>query len=161
MTDKPFEVVAEITLQGLPTSSDIARIGEDVERARRDVPAVVRATLSPPARFRDGSYCLEARFAAWAADGPAAQAAVQAVLRGAGVTARTVYLSGRALAAADVPPPAAEADAPAGRSAARRQGVRKARAARSRSTAPRARAAKTAGGPAKGGRGTRGGRRAR
>ncbi|MDR7534605.1 MAG: hypothetical protein QN162_14885, partial [Armatimonadota bacterium] len=120
MTDKPFEVVAEIALQGLPTSSDIARIDDAVERARRSAPAVVRATLSPPARFRDGGYCLEARFVAWAADGPAAQAAVEALLRAAGVTARTVYLSGRALAAADVPPPAAPAGAGAGRAAARR-----------------------------------------
>jgi hypothetical protein len=111
VTDRPFEVVAEIALQGLPTSGDIARIGDQVERARQGAPAVVRATLTPPARFRDGSYCLETRCAVWAADGAAAVAAVEELLRQAGLTARSVHLSGRALTPAEVPPPPAHSPA--------------------------------------------------
>ncbi|MDR7555923.1 MAG: hypothetical protein QN157_09975 [Armatimonadota bacterium] len=135
MTDRPFEVIAEIALQGLPTSGDIARVGEEVERARQATPAVVRATVVPPARFRDGTYCLETRCAVWAADGAAAVAAVERLLRGAGLTTRTVHLSGRALTAADVPPPPAQPQTTTGGSGssrpapARRRGARAANAA--------------------------------
>ncbi|MCL6552255.1 MAG: hypothetical protein K6W08_03915 [Firmicutes bacterium] len=144
MTDRPFEVVAEIALQGLPTSGDIARIGDQVERARQGAPAVVRATLTPPARFRDGNYCLETRCAVWAADGAAAVAAVEELLRQAGLTARSVHLSGRALTPAEVPPPPAQGagakpTARARRPAASAQGSARGASAAAQATPTRAR----------------------
>ncbi|MBI3997383.1 MAG: hypothetical protein HY355_00010 [Armatimonadetes bacterium] len=103
MAQKPFEVVAECTLSGLPTSADIARISGALEQARRRAPGVVRAVVQPPARFKEATYVLEARFIAWAGEGEAAQQAVSSLLEGAGVSCRTLHLSGRALNETDVP----------------------------------------------------------
>ena len=120
---KPFEVVAQLSLVGLPTSADVAQVSERLEKARRKTPAVVRATVQTPALFREGSYVLETRLVVWAADGQTAMGAVEGLLDAAAVRYRGMHLSGRALTEADVPRPAP---------------ARPVKAARARGAAPKA-----------------------
>ncbi len=107
MTQKPYEVIAKCMMAGLPAGSDIVAFGERLEKVRRKVPGVVRATPQPPAVFRDGAYVLEARFVAWADDGESALRAAARLLDAALVTCSDLYLSGRALSEVDAPRPAA------------------------------------------------------
>ncbi|MDQ7820727.1 MAG: hypothetical protein QN173_06740 [Armatimonadota bacterium] len=107
MARRPYEVVAECELAGLPTDGETARLRQQIEDARRDHPSVVRATLHPPAICRHGRYLLQAKFAVWADDSAAATAAVERLLRQAGIRAQA-YPSGRALTDTDVPPEPAE-----------------------------------------------------
>jgi hypothetical protein len=108
MARRPYEVVAECALAGLPTDGEVARLREQIEAARSHHPSVVRATLHPPAICRHGRYLVQAKFAVWADDSAAATGTVERLLSQAGVRAQA-YPSGRALADTDVPPePAAE-----------------------------------------------------
>lgn len=109
---KPFEVAAECAMAGLPTGMDIARVSEELEKARRRAPGIVRATVQAPAVFRDRAYVLDSRFVVWADDGDGAVEAVGNLLHGASITHRNMHLSGRALAEADVPRPGGAARAP-------------------------------------------------
>jgi hypothetical protein len=103
---KPFEIVAECEMTGFPMAADIERIGARIEKARRARPDVVRAAVSSPAIYRDRLYVLDTRFLVWAEDGAGASRAVGELLKAAGVPCRTVVPSGRALAEAEVSPPA-------------------------------------------------------
>ena len=103
MARRPYEVVAECELAGLPADGETARLRDQIETARRHHPSVVRATLHPPAICRHGRYLLQARFAVWADDTAAATSAVDELLRRAGIRAQA-YPSGRALSEMDVPP---------------------------------------------------------
>ena len=105
MTRKPFEIVAECVMAGLPTGADIGRIREQIETARRSKPEVVRAAVNPPAIHRDTHYVLQTRFVVWAEDNARAVQVVEALMRDAEVSYQSVFPSGRALAEADVPPP--------------------------------------------------------
>jgi len=137
VTQKPFEVIAECVMESLPASADVVNLSERIEAERRKHPGIVRATVQTPAIFRDRKYVLETRCLVWADDGASAERMVQTLVAACGVACRGVYQSGRALAEADVPRPAAtEAKAGAAteettarRSAARRtrrtQGARK------------------------------------
>lgn len=109
---KPFEVTAECAMAGLPTGTDIARVSEKLEKARRRASGIVRATVQAPAVFRDRTYVLDSRFVVWADDGDGAVKAVGNLLQGASITHRNMHLSGRALAEADVPRPGGAARAP-------------------------------------------------
>lgn len=104
MAPKPFEIVAECQMVGLPTGADIGRIREQIEGARRSWPAIVRAAVNPPAIYRDMQYVLPTRFVVWAEDGARATQAVEELMKGAGVSCGTVLPSGKALTEADVPP---------------------------------------------------------
>lgn len=105
VAERPFEIVAECVMSGLPDSADIARFGARLEQLHRQEPAVVRATIHPPARFRDRGYVLEARFLVWGEDGDAATGTIERLLQQAEIPCRGVHLSGRAITEADVPPP--------------------------------------------------------
>ena len=105
MTRKPFEIVAECVMAGLPTGVDIGRIREQIETARRSKPEVVRAAVNPPAIHRDIQYVLQTRFVVWAEDNARAVQVVEALMKDAGVSYQSVFPSGRALAEADVPAP--------------------------------------------------------
>jgi hypothetical protein len=128
VTDKPFEVVAECAMAGFPTSADMTRVAERIERARRRSAAIARAAVQTPAVYKDRAYTLVTRFLVWATDGPRAMDTVGDLLQGAGIHCRGMHLSGRALVAADLQRPAAEPEPRAtGRPAAKRQPVRKTR----------------------------------
>ena len=105
MTRKPFEIVAECLMAGLPTGADIGRIREQIETARRSKPEVVRAAVNPPAIHRDIQYVLQTRFVVWAEDNARAVQVVEGLMLDAGVSYQSVLPSGRAMAEADVPPP--------------------------------------------------------
>src|SRR2546425_13275435 len=105
MTRKPFEIVAECVMAGLPTGADIGRIREQIETARRSKLEVVRAAVNPPAIHRDTHYVIQTRFVVWAEDNARAVQVVEAVMKDAGVSYQSVFPSGRALAEADVPAP--------------------------------------------------------
>ena len=105
MTRKPFEIVAECVMAGLPTGADIGRIREQIETARRSKPEVVRAAVNPPAIHRDIQYVLQTRFVVWAEDNARAVQVVEGLMLDAGVSYLSVLPSGRAMAEADVPPP--------------------------------------------------------
>ena len=105
MTRKPFEIIAECVMAGLPTGADIGRIREQIETARRSKPEVVRAAVNPPAIHRDIQYVLQTRFVVWAEDNARAVQVVEGLMLDAGVSYQSVLPSGRAMAEADVPPP--------------------------------------------------------
>ena len=105
MTRKPFEIVAECVMAGLPTGADIGRIREQIETARRSKPEVVRAAVNPPAIHRDIQYVLQTRFVVWAEGNTRAVQVVEGLMLDAGVSYQSVLPSGRAMAEADVPPP--------------------------------------------------------
>ena len=105
MTRKPFEIVAECLMAGLPTGADIGRIREQIETARRSRHEVVRAAVNPPAIHRDIQYVLQTRFVVWAEDNARAVEVVEGLMLDAGVSYLSVLPSGRAMAEADVPPP--------------------------------------------------------
>ncbi len=104
MDRRPFEIVADCTMAGLPTGADIGRIREQIETARRSRPEVVRAAVNPPAIYRGTQYVLQTRFVVWAEDNALAIHAVEGLMQDAGVPCRSVLPSGRALSEADVPP---------------------------------------------------------
>jgi len=106
MTRRPFEIIAECELPRFPVPREITRIAEQLEQARRARPEIVRIAVNPPAVFRRNRYLLEARVVVWAEDVPGAVRSVEGLVAGAGVPCLTVLPSGRALSAADVPPPA-------------------------------------------------------
>lgn len=116
---RPYEIMADCELSGFPTTADVARIGEALERARRAHAEVVRATVVPPAAFRDGRYVLQARFHVWAEDVSAATRAVERVVAEAGLSSRAVLPTGRALSEADLPPAPEAREPAAGRGATR------------------------------------------
>jgi hypothetical protein len=116
---RPYEIMADCELAGFPTSGDVGRVGESLERARRAHTQVVRATVVPPAAFRDGRYILQTRFLVWAEDASAATRAVERVLAEAGLSSRVVLPTGRALSETDLPP-APEAQEPTVARGARR-----------------------------------------
>lgn len=105
MGRKSFEIIAECEMGAFPTSADIVRVGEQIEMARHTRPEVVRATVNPPAIYREKRYTLQTRFVVWATDGAGATQAVEGLLKKAGVPCRIVLPSGRALTEAEVPPP--------------------------------------------------------
>ena len=107
MAAKPYEVIAQCTIVGLPSASDIVAVGERLEKARRQADGVVRAVPQPPAVFRDGGYVVEARIVAWADNGEAALRAAERLFETAHVLCAELYLSGRALSEADAPRPTA------------------------------------------------------
>jgi hypothetical protein len=124
---RPFEIIAECAMDGFPTTADIDRISGAVEGARRSLPDVVRAAVSPPAVFRDGRYVLESRFIVWADSGASATQTVRGLLETAGVATRSILPSGRALSASDVPAPSRRAkSAAAGRRTTLRAAPRRA-----------------------------------
>lgn len=104
MDRRPFEIVAECTMAGLPTGTDIGRIREQIETARASRPEVVRAAVNPPAIYRGTQYVLQTRFVVWAEDNAGAIQAIEGLMQAAGVPCRSVLPSGRALAETDVPP---------------------------------------------------------
>ncbi len=108
MDPKPFEIVAECELVGLPSGTDIGRISEQIEKARRSRPEVVRAMTNPPAVYRSRGYVLQTRFVVWAEDAPHAMDAVGGLLQDAEVPCRTIVPTGRALPEAEVPSPRTE-----------------------------------------------------
>lgn len=105
MDRKPFEIIAECQMAGLPTGADIGRISEQIEAARRSQPEIVRAVAKPPAIYKDRQYVLQTVFVVWADDSARASETVAGLLQDAGIPYRTVVPSGRALTEADVPPP--------------------------------------------------------
>ncbi len=107
MGQKPFEVAAEVAMPGLPAGTDIERVSEQLEHARRRSREVVRTAVQTPAMFKDRSYVLETRFVVWAEDGEQAVEAVGVLLEGARIPHRSMHLSGRALGEADTPRPSA------------------------------------------------------
>lgn len=107
MAAKAYEIIATCAMGGLPAASDIAAVGERLEKARRQVPGVVSATPQPPAAVRDGGYVLQARVVAWANDADAALDDARRLFEAAKVACAEMYLSGRALSDADVPRPQA------------------------------------------------------
>lgn len=141
MGRRPFEIVAECEMTGFPMAADIERMGAQIEKARRSRPDVVRAAVSSPAIYRDRQYVLDTRFLVWAEDGAGATHVVGELLRAARVPCRTVVPSGRALAEAEVLPPAKAArpaSAPKGAKPRPAKPARKAVApARKGSRAPR------------------------
>jgi hypothetical protein len=100
---RPYEIMADCELIGFPTAADVGRVGESLERARRAHAQVVKATVLPPAAFRDGRYILQTRFLVWAEDARTATRAVEGVITTAGLASRLVLPTGRALSDADVP----------------------------------------------------------
>uniref|UniRef100_A0A7C3APP3 Uncharacterized protein n=1 Tax=Thermorudis sp. TaxID=1969470 RepID=A0A7C3APP3_9BACT len=106
MGSKPFEIVAECELPGLPAGADITRISEKIEQARRARPDVARAVVNPPAVYKEKRYVLQTRLVVWAEDASRALQAAQELLADAGLVCRTILPSARALTAAEVPPPA-------------------------------------------------------
>jgi hypothetical protein len=92
-------------MAGFPTSADIERMSEQIEKARHAHPSVVQTTIVPPAIFREGRYVLQTRFVVWAEGGMDAARALEALIQNAGVRCRTVFPSGRALVATGVPSP--------------------------------------------------------
>jgi hypothetical protein len=126
---RPFEIVAECETVGFPSGADIERLAARLEQARSGQPDVVRATVTPPAVYRDGRYLLDARFLVWAEDSAGATASVEDLLRTAEVTCRLVVPSGRALAESEVPRPRAVKAAGPAKTA--RPGAAKKKAARS------------------------------
>jgi hypothetical protein len=100
---RPYEIMAECELFGFPTAADVARVGESLDRGRRAHAQVVRATVLPPAAFRDGRYVLQARFLVWADHARGATKAVEDVIAAAGLASRLVLPTGRALSDAEVP----------------------------------------------------------
>ncbi|MDR7417431.1 MAG: hypothetical protein QN178_00810 [Armatimonadota bacterium] len=145
MSRKPFEIVAECEMAGFPSGADIERLMARLDQARSGQPDVVKATVTPPAVYRDGRYVLDARFLVWADDATGATNAVEEVLRAAEVTCRFVTPSGRALAESEVPKPRASRAA-AAKSA--RPSVPK-KAARPKAAAKRGKPAKTTRAPAR------------
>ncbi|MDQ7858485.1 MAG: hypothetical protein QN174_03215 [Armatimonadota bacterium] len=140
---RPYEIMADCELGGFPTSGDVGRVGDALERARRAYTQVVRATVVPPAAFRDGRYILPARFLVWAEDASAATRSVEQVIAEAGLSSRVVLPTGRALAESDVPP-APEARGPATkRRAASTRGAARAKAPAAGKAKPRRRTAAT------------------
>jgi hypothetical protein len=128
-------------MRGLPAAADIAAVGERLERARSQVPGVVRAVPQPLAVVRDGRYVVEARVVAWADHGDAALHDARRLLEAAKVECDEIYLSGRALSEADAPRPEAAAargsggrrpQAPTRRKAAAKPRAGRARAAKGR-----------------------------
>ena len=104
MTRKPFEIIAECVMPGLPTGADIGRIREQIETARSSRPEIVRAAVNPPAIHRDTRYVLQTRFVVWAEDNAHAAQVVEGLMLDAGVSHESVLPSGRALTEAEVPP---------------------------------------------------------
>jgi hypothetical protein len=140
VSEKAFEVVAECALAGLPSSTDISRVTERIERARRRRGEVARATVQTPAVYRDRAYTLMARFLVRAGDGPGALDTVGALLQDAGVQCRGMHLSGRVVAGAELraasatPPVAAGTSRP--RAGRRRATPRRPAGARRRRAPP-------------------------
>lgn len=135
MARRPFEIVAECELPRFPAEREITRIGEQLEQARRTRPEIVRVTVTPPAVFRKNRYVLEARAVVWAEDVPGAVRSVEGLVAAAGVPCLTVLPSGRALSAAEVPPPAETVAA--GTNAGRGRDSPTRRASRERKKRPR------------------------
>jgi hypothetical protein len=155
---KPFEIVAECEMAGFPSGVDIERLTARLDQARSGQPDVVRATVTPPAVYRDGRYVLDARFLVWAEDANGATNAVEEVLRTAEVTCRFVTPSGRAVAESEVPRPRAAkaAAAKSARPSAPKKAARPAKpkgrpkpAARPKSAAKKGKPVKTKRAPAK------------
>jgi hypothetical protein len=94
-------------MAGFPSGADTERVGQLLEQARGAKPEVVRATMTPPAIYRDGRYALDARFLVWADDSAGAAGLVEELLADAGVATRTVVPSGRSLSETEVPRPRA------------------------------------------------------
>lgn len=109
MDRKPFEVVAECEMPVFPTAADVTRVSERIETARRGRADIVRATVNPPAIYRERRYVLQAKFITWAEDVSRAVQTTQELLAEAGLPCRTVLPSSRSLTTADVPPPSAAA----------------------------------------------------
>jgi len=105
MDRKPFEITAACEIAAFSTSADIERFSTQLERRRQSRPNIVRATVNPPATYREQRYVLQTRFVVWAKDAAQATQAVEGLLHDAGVRSRTVLPSGRALVATEVPPP--------------------------------------------------------
>lgn len=104
---KPYEVIAKCTMVGLPAASDIAAVGDRLEKARRQVQGVVRAMPQPPAVYRDGGYVVEARVVTWADDAEGAVRSARRLFEAAQVALTDLYPSGRVLSETDTPRPAA------------------------------------------------------
>jgi len=104
---KAFEIIAECEVAAFPTTVDISKLGDQIEAARRARPEIVRATVKPPATYREKQYRLPAGFVVWAKDVDDAMQTVEGLLKKAGVPCRIVLPSGRALAEADLPLPTA------------------------------------------------------
>src|SRR5207247_8520122 len=102
MTRKPFEIVAECVMAGLPTGADIGRIREQIETARRSKPEVVRAAVNPPAIHRDIQYALQTRFVVWAEDNARAVQVVEGLMLDAGASYQSLFPYRRARATAAV-----------------------------------------------------------
>lgn len=134
MAAKPYEVIAKCTMVGLPAASDIAAIGDRLDKARRQVQGVVRAAPQPPAVFRDGGYVVETRVVTWADDAEGAVRSAQRLLETARVTWSDLYPSGRVLSETDTPRTAASGAAASSAGTA----PRKPAAAPKRKTARRA-----------------------
>ena len=105
MDRKPFEITAVCEIAAFSTSADIERFSTQLERRRQSRPNIVRATVNPPATYREQRYVLQTRFVVWAKDAAQAIQTVEGLLHDVGVRSRTVLPSGRALAATEVPPP--------------------------------------------------------
>jgi hypothetical protein len=119
MDRKPFEIIAECDIAAFPTTAEISRLGEQIETARRAWAEIVRATVKPPATYREKHYRLPTGFVVWAEDGAGAMQAVESLLKQAGVLCRIVLPSGRTLVEAEVPlPTAPEKPTAVGRTAA-------------------------------------------
>jgi hypothetical protein len=116
MARKPFEIAAECTMPGFPTGADVTRVSEQIETARRARPDVVRATVNPPAIYRDRSYVLQTKFIVWADDASRALQAAKDLLADTGLPCRAVLPSSRALLEGEAAPP--PVPAPPGRSKA-------------------------------------------
>jgi hypothetical protein len=94
-------------MAGFPSGVEIERVGQVIDQARSAKPEVVRATIAPPAIYRDGRYVLDARFIVWADDPAGATGLVEDLLAGAGIACRLVVPSGRSLGDTEVPRPRA------------------------------------------------------
>jgi|GEM_PF-3819168 len=105
MTRRPFEIIAECEMRGFPAGTDIARLAERLEQARRTTPDIVRATVNPPAVYRKNSYILEARLVVWADDASRAVETAKGLVASSGVPCRSVLPSARVLTPTEVPLP--------------------------------------------------------
>lgn len=105
MGRKPVEIIAGCELPAFPTAADITHVQNRIEAARRSRSDVVSATVVPPAIYRDKRYVLETKLVVWAGNASRAVEMAKELLAHAGLSCRTVLPSGRALIAAEVPPP--------------------------------------------------------
>jgi hypothetical protein len=131
---KPYEVIAKCTMVGLPAASDIAAVGDRLDKARRQIRGVVRAAPQPPAVFRDGGYVVETRIVTWADDAEGAVRSARDLLETARVTWSELYPSGRVLSETDTP----RAAAPGAAGSRAATSSRKRKAAPGRKTATKA-----------------------